>query len=110
MMLINPKAMTGPPKMSLMLKVKSAPALIVKPRFILIPHTDNLGQHILSNQRQMLIQNFNRIVSRPNVMPRQVLQCTANSIPINLVFQENYPLNTQDGTACAIEMPADRDE
>ena len=41
---INPRVITGPPKMSLLLKVKSMPALINKPcRFIRFAHTDDLG-------------------------------------------------------------------
>ena len=30
---VNPRAITGPPKMSLLLEAKSMPALIIKPRF-----------------------------------------------------------------------------
>ena len=60
----NPRAITGPPKMSLLLEATSMPALIIKPRLILVAHTDDLGQNKTSNQQQqMLIQNLNRIVS-----------------------------------------------
>ena len=41
--LVNPRAITGPPKMSLLLEAKSMPALIIKPRLILVAHTDDLG-------------------------------------------------------------------
>ena len=41
---ISPRAITSPLKMSILLKVKSTPALIIKPRFILVAHTDDLGQ------------------------------------------------------------------
>ena len=93
--LVNARAITGPPKMSLLLEVKSTPALIVKPRLILVMHTDDLGRYITPNQqRQMLVQNLKKIVSRPNVTPRQVLYYTTNCIPINLVFQENFPTNS----------------
>ena len=40
---VNPRAITGPPKMSLLLEAKIMPALIIKPRFILATHTDDLG-------------------------------------------------------------------
>ena len=40
---INPRAITGPPKMSLLLEAKIMPALIIIPRFILVMHTDDLG-------------------------------------------------------------------
>ena len=33
---INPRAVTGPPKMSLLLEVESMSALIIKPRLILV--------------------------------------------------------------------------
>ena len=68
---VNPRAIPGPQKMSLLLEVKSTPELIVKPRFILVTHTDDLGRYITRNQQgQMLVQNLNMIVSRPNITPR----------------------------------------
>ena len=93
---INPRAITGLPKMSLLLEAKSMPALIIKPRFILVTHTDDLGRYITSNQQgKMFFQNLNRIVRKPNVMPIQFPYCTTNSIPIDLMFQENFPNHTQ---------------
>ena len=47
---VNPRVITGPPKMSLLLEAKSMPALIIKPRLILVTHTDDLGWYITSNQ------------------------------------------------------------
>ena len=82
----NPRAITGPPKMRLLLEAKSMPALIIKPWFILVTHTDDLGWYITSNQQgKMFVQNLNRIVRKPNVTPRQFLYCTTNSILIDLV-------------------------
>ena len=46
---INPRAITGPPKMSLLLEVESMSALIIEPRLILVTHTDDLGGYITSN-------------------------------------------------------------
>ena len=67
---VNPRAITSPPKMSLLLEAKSMPALIIKPRLILVAHTDDLGWNKTSNQQQqMLILNLNRIVIRTNVTP-----------------------------------------
>ena len=48
---INPRVITGPPKMSLLLEAKSMPALIIKPRFILVAHTDDLCWYITANQQ-----------------------------------------------------------
>ena len=62
---VNPRAITGPPKMSLLLEVKNIPALIFKPRLILVTHTDDLGWYITSNQQgQMFVQDLKRIVSK----------------------------------------------
>ena len=95
---VNPRVITGPPKMSLLLEAKSIPALIIKPRFILVTHTDDLGWYITSNQQgKMFVQNLNRIVRKPNVTPRQFPYCTTDSIPIQLMFQENLPTHTQVG-------------
>ena len=69
---VNPRAIMGQPKMSLLLEAKSMPALIIKPRFILVRHTDDLGWYITSNQHgKVFVQNLNRIVRKPNVTPRQ---------------------------------------
>ena len=93
---VNPRAITGPPKMSLLLEAKSMPALIIKPRFILVTHTDDLGRYITSNQQgKMFVQNLNRIARKPNVTPRQFPYCTSDSIPIDLMFQENFPTHTR---------------
>ena len=94
---INPRAITGPPKMSLLLEAKGMPALIVKPRFIFdIMHTDDLGWYITSNQQgKMFVQNLNRIVRKSIVTPRQFPYCTTHSIPIDLMFEENFPTHTQ---------------
>ena len=82
--------------MSLLIEAQSLPALIIKPRLILVAHTDDLGWNKTSNQqRQMLIQNLNRIVSRPNAIPGQIMYYNTNCIPIDLMFKENFPINTQ---------------
>ena len=89
---VNPRAITGKPKMRFLLEAKSMPALIIKPRLILVTHTNHLGWFITSNQQgQMFIQNLNRIVSKPNVTPWQILYCTTDCIPVDLMFQENFP-------------------
>ena len=94
---VNPRAITGLPKMSLLLEAKSTPAMIIKPRLILVTHTDDLCCYITSNQQgQMFVQNLNRIVSKPNVTPRQIPCCTTDCIPVYLMFQENFPTNTQN--------------
>ena len=70
------RTITSPPKMSLLLEVKSTTALIIKPRLNLFMQMDDLGWYIMSNLwGQMLIQNLNRIVRRPNVIPGQILDC-----------------------------------
>ena len=92
---VNTRAITGPPKMSLLLEEKSMPVLIIKPRFILVTHLDDLGWHITSNQQgQMFVQNLNRIVRKSNVTPRQFPYCTTDSFLIDLMFQENFPTHT----------------
>ena len=58
---VNPRVTTGPPKMSLLLEAKSMPALIFKPKLIIVPCTDDLDLKKTSNQQQqMRIQNLNR--------------------------------------------------
>ena len=93
---INPRAVTGLPKMSLLFDVESTSALTIEPRLILVRYTDDLGGYITSNQQgKMLVQKLHRNVRRPNVTPGQIPHCTTNCISINLVFQENFPANTQ---------------
>ena len=94
--LVNPRAITGSPKTSLLLEAKSTHELISKPRLILVAHTGDLRWYITSNQQvQMLFQNLNRIVTKPNVPPGQILYCTTDCISIDLMFQENFSTNTQ---------------
>ena len=82
--LVNLKAITSPPKTCLLLEVKSTPAFNIKPRSILVVHTDDLDWYITSIQQgQMLDQNHYRIVSRVNVMARKIPYCTTNCIPID---------------------------
>ena len=93
---VDPRAIMGPPKVSLLVEAKSTPALIIKPRLILVAHMDDLSWYITYNQQsQMFFQNLNRIVGKPNVTPGQILYFATDFIPIDLTFQENYPTNTQ---------------
>ena len=93
---VNPRAIKDPPKMSLLLEAKSMPKLIIKPRFIVVSHTDDLGRYITSKQLgKMFVQNLNRIARMPNITPRQFPYCATNCIPIDLMFQENFPTHTQ---------------
>ena len=43
---MNPRVVTGPPKMSLLLEVESTSALITEPRLVLVTYTDDLGMYI----------------------------------------------------------------
>ena len=93
---VNSRAVTGLPKISVLLEAKTMPALIIKPRLILVTHTDDLGWYIASNQQgKMFVQNLNWIVRKPIVMPRQFPYCTTDSISIDLMFQESFPTHRQ---------------
>ena len=92
---VNPRAITGPPQMRFCLEAKIKQALIINPRLILVTHTDDLGWYITSNQQgKLFVQNLNRIVRMPNVMPRQFPFCSIDSISIDSIFQENFPTHT----------------
>ena len=92
---VNPRAIMGPPKMSLLHEATSMPALIIKPRFIFVIHMNDLGWYITSNQEgKMFVHNLNMIVRKPNVTPWQFPYCTTDSISIDLMFQENFPTHT----------------
>ena len=68
---VNPKMITGPLKMGLLLKAKSMPALIIKPRLIIVMYMDDIGWYKMSNQQgQMFVQSLNRIVCKPYVNSR----------------------------------------
>ena len=93
---VNPRAITGPPNMSLLLEAKNMPALIIKPKLILVTHTDDLGWYITTNQQgYMFVQIFNRIVSKPNVTRGQIQYCTTDCILVDLKFPENFHSNIQ---------------
>ena len=108
---VDPKAFTGAPKKSLLLEAQSRPALIIKPRLILVSLTDDLNWYTTSNQHgHIFIQNLNWIIRQINVTPWQILYFTTNCISIDLMFQENFHTDTQVGTAWTIEMIADKEE
>ena len=93
---VNPIAIMGQLKMSLLLEAKSIPALIIKPRLILVMHTNDLGWYITSNQQgQNFVQDLNMIVRKPNDTQRQFPYCTTDSIPIDFMFQGNFLTHTQ---------------
>ena len=94
---VNPRTITGSPNMNLLLEAKNMHALIIKPRLILVKDTDDLSTLVITSnqQRQMFDQNLNRIVSKPNVSPGQILYFTRDCIPVDLIFQEIFPTNTQ---------------
>ena len=88
---MNPRAITGPPKMSLVLEAKSMPALIIKSRLILVMLTDDVGWYITSNQQgHMFVQNLNTIIRKPNITPGQIQYCTTDCISVDLIFQEYF--------------------
>ena len=93
---VNSRVITSKPKMSPLLEATCTSALIIKSRLMLVAHTDDLGRGKTSNlQLLIFVQNINRIVSKPNVTPGHILYCTANCIPIDLRFKENFLTNTQ---------------
>ena len=83
---VNARAITGPPKMSLLLEAKSMSALIIKPWLILVTHTDDPGWHIRSNQKGqllLLVQTSTGLLTsqmlhqgRSCIAPQTVLQLT----------------------------------
>ena len=108
---INPKAVTGPPKMSLLLEVESTSALIIEPRLILVTYTNDLGGYITSNQQgKMLVQNLQRIVRRPNVTPGQIRIAPQTVFQLTWCFRKTFLLTHKLGTACAVEITAESGE
>ena len=104
---VNSREITGPPKMSLLLEAKCMPALIIKPRFTLVTHTDDLGWYITSNQQgQMFVQNLNRIFSEPNVAPGQILYCTHTSpkpLLVHLAYAATQGITTnKHNLSCSV--------
>ena len=103
---VNDIAITGSPKMSLALEAKNMPAVIIKIKFLLVQHTDDLDWYITINQQeQMLVQHLDRIVRRQNVTSLQILWKTTNCILIFLIFKIIFMTNTKDWNCLAIEMP-----
>ena len=107
---MNLRAVTGPPKMSLLLEVESTSALIIEPRLILVTYMDDLGGYITSNQQgKVLIQNPHRIEDqmlrqgRSRIEPPTVFQLT-------WCFRKTFLLTHKLGTACAVEMTAESDK
>ena len=93
---VNPRAIAGPPKMSLLLEPKNMPALNIEPNIsTCCAHGWPWLVHQFKKQGQMFVQNLNRIVRNPNVTPGLILYCTTDCIIIHLLFLENFPTNTE---------------
>ena len=93
---VNQRTITSLPEMGNLLDVECKPAVIIKPRFILVTHTDHLsGNKTFNLQRQMHVQPLNWIVSTLDTSPRQHTYCITYCSPINPVFQKHPPANTQ---------------
>ena len=102
---VYPRVITGPPKLGFLLEAKNMPPLIIKTRLILVKYTDDLGWYRTSNKQwQRLVQNLNRIVSKPNVTPPQTV------FQLNWCFRKTFLLTHKYGTAWAIEITAEREE
>ena len=97
---VNPEAITGPPKMSLLLEAKSMPALIIKPRFILVTHTDDLGWYIAYHSSTGLSADQMLHQGRSCIAPQTVTWC----------FRKPFLLTHKFVTTWAIEMTADRED
>ena len=84
---INPRAITGPPKMSL-LEAKNMRALIIKSRFILVSHTDDLGWYIIPTKSN---QPAGKDVRSKPQQDCQKAKCYAKAVPVlhqgHAVFQ-----------------------
>ena len=78
---VNPKAITGPLKMSILLEAKSTPTLIIKPWLILVAHTDDLGWYITSNQ------HWQKLVKKKRLSAIQMLRQGRSCIAPQTVFQ-----------------------
>ena len=108
---IKPRAVTGAPKMSLLLEVGSTSPLIIKRRLILVTYTDYLGGYITFNQEgKILVQNLHRIFRRPNLTPGEIPHCTTDCIQLTWCFRKTFLLTHKLGTACAVEMTAESEE
>ena len=67
---VNPRDITGPPKMSSLLEAKCIPALIIKPRFTFVAHTDDLGWNKTSNRIYTLSGRIGKVVASYAVVAR----------------------------------------
>ena len=89
----NLRAITGPPKMS----CTKNHACIDHQTKVYPCYAHGWPWLVITSNQQgkMFVQNLNRIVRMPNVTPRQFPYCTTDSIPIDVMFQENFPTHTQ---------------
>ena len=106
------REITGPPKMSLPLEAQSMPALIIKPRLIIVTHTDYFCWYITSNQ---LLGRLSFKTS-PGLSAIRMLPQSRSSIAPQTVFQltrccrRTFLLMHKFGTAGAIKITADSEK
>ena len=90
--------------MSLLLEAKSMPALIIKPRHILVTNTDALGWYITSNQQDRCLFKTSTGLSASQML-RLGRSCIAPQTIFQLTrcFMETFLPTHKFGTAWAIE-------
>ena len=69
---VNPRAITSPPKMSLLLEVERMPLVIIKPSLDIVTYCATDRDKNSNSWKQMRIQNLNRILCTPDALPRRL--------------------------------------
>ena len=94
---VNPRVTTGPPKMSPLLEAKSLPALIFKPKLIIVPRIIGAWMTLIGTKRPT---SSNKCLFKTSTgetkcytMAAPTLYHKLYSISINFMFKENFPTN-----------------
>ena len=106
------RAITSPPEMGAMLDVECKPAVIIKPRFILVTHTDTLVRGTKrSTSRDKCTFNLSTGLSALQILYQgntPIASQTADQL--TLCFRRTLLLTHKLGIACAIEMAIEGEE
>ena len=111
---VNGIAITSPPEMSPLLDVECKPA-VIKPRFILVTHMDDLSRKLLgtkhSTSRDKCTFSLSTGLSALQILRQgntPIASQTADQLA--LCFRSTLLLTHKLGIACAIEMAIESDE
>ena len=100
---VNSRAIRSAPKINLLLEVERTPTVTIKPRLILVTHTDHLSRNKTLNCRAKCIFNLSTGLSSLQILRQGSSPITSQTADqLTRYFKSTLLLTHKLGIACAI--------